>query len=214
MATSRTTARELAAEIGSAQRRSGRRVIVGLAGPPGSGKSTLADTVCAELGDRAVSVPLDGWHLSAEMTRRLGAADRRGAPRTFDASGYLVLLQRLRSQGAFGDPAVVYAPEYRREIEEPVAGAIAVDSRTPIIVTEGNYLLLDRPVWRDVAPLLDLSYYVELDGEERRRRLIGRHMAFGRTREEAARWVERNDERNARLIEAARLPPTRVVPGP
>ncbi len=208
-----TSATELAAEISATQARTGRRVVVGLAGPPGCGKSTLAEAVCAELGERAVAVPLDGWHLSAEMTRRLGAADRRGAPQTFDAAGYLVLLQRIRSQGAFGDPAVVYAPEYRREIEEPVAGAVAVDARTPIIVTEGNYLLLDRPVWRDVRALLDLSYYVELDGEERRRRLIGRHMAFGRTRDQASQWVATNDERNAHLIETECLPPTRVVRG-
>ena len=159
-------------------------------------------------------VPLDGWHLCAALTEQLGAAERRGAPHTFDAAGFIVLLHRIRAQGESGDAATVYAPEYRREIEEPVAGAIAVDHSTPIIVVEGNYLLLDCPGWRDIHPLLDLSYYVELDRQERRQRLVRRHVRFGRTPEEAVRWVETNDEPNARLIEDRRLGPSRVIPGP
>jgi pantothenate kinase len=214
VATDPVTAAELADEIRGAQTRAGGRVIVGFAGPPGCGKSTLTEAVCAELDGRAVSVPLDGWHLSAELTRRLGAAERRGAPQTFDASGYVALLERIRAQGATGDPVVVYAPEYRREIEEPVAGAVAVHARTPIVLTEGNYLLLDQPVWRDVRPLLDLAYYVEIDDEERRRRLVGRHVAFGRTSEDAVAWMETNDDLNARLVETERLRPDRIVRGP
>ena len=61
------------------------------------------------------------------------------------------LLQRLRDQRSGGD--IVYAPEFRREIEEPVAGAIAVLPQTQLVITEGNYLLL----WPAAAALLDLS---------------------------------------------------------
>lgn len=207
----RSSVEELAGEIAATSERVGGRIMVGFAGPPGCGKSTVAAAVCAELGERAVLVPLDGWHLSARMTERIGAAQRRGAPHTFDVAGFVVLLQRIRAQGGSGQEDTIYAPEYRREIEEPVAGAIAVEDRAPIVVIEGNYLLLDCPGWRDIRPLLDLAYYIHLDGEERRRRLVGRHVAFGRTPDEAARWVETNDEPNARLIEDNRLGPDRVV---
>ena len=214
MPVERLSVASLAAEISAARRDAGGRIIVGFAGAPGSGKSTLAEQVCAELGDQAVLVPLDGWHLSAGLTADLGASDRRGAPDTFDVTGFLVLLRRIRAQGDFGDGPTIYAPQYRRDLEEPVAGAVAVDVATPIVVVEGNYLLLDRPVWRDIHPLLDLSYYVRLDAEERRRRLIRRHVEFGKSTPEATAWVETSDERNARLIERELLPPNRFVSAP
>lgn len=204
----------LAAEIRAARREAGGRIIAGFAGPPGSGKSTLAEHVCAELGDEAVLIPLDGWHLSAGLTKDMGASQRRGAPDTFDVAGFLVLLRRVRAQSNFGDGPTIYAPEYRRDLEEPVAGAIAVDVDTPIVVVEGNYLLLDCPVWREIQPLLDLSYYVQLDNEERLRRLIRRHVEFGKSFSEATTWVETSDELNARLIEQKLLQPSRFVQAP
>ena len=102
----------------------GERRILGIAGPPGGGKSTVARAVVAELGERARLVPMDGFHLAQAELVRLGRRDRMGAPDTFDAAGYAALLQRLH-----GDEPVVYAPEFRREIEEPIAGAIAVPAR-------------------------------------------------------------------------------------
>ena len=115
----------------------GERRILGIAGPPGGGKSTVSRAVVAELGELARLVPMDGFHLAQAELVRLGRRDRMGAPDTFDAAGYAALLARLR-----GDEPVVYAPEFRREIEEPIAGAIAVPRTTPLVVTEGNYLLL------------------------------------------------------------------------
>src|SRR5687767_13420188 len=124
----------------------GTRTILGIAGPPGGGKSTVARAVVAELGDQARLVPMDGFHLAQAELVRLGRRDRMGAPDTFDAAGYAALLRRLRS-----DEPVVYTPEFRREIEEPIAGAIAVPNSVPLVVTEGNYLLL----WPEIKPLLD-----------------------------------------------------------
>src|SRR3954449_6342466 len=111
----------------------GKRRILGIAGPPGGGKSTVARAVVAELGDAARLVPMDGFHLAQAELVRLGRRDRMGAPDTFDAAGYAALLARLR-----GEDAMVYAPEFRREIEEPIAGAIAVAHQVPLVVTEGN----------------------------------------------------------------------------
>lgn len=184
------------------------RHIVGLMGPPGAGKSTLAARIVAHFGAQAQIVPMDGYHLANSELERLGRRGRKGAPDTFDAWGYVALLQRLRQQGP---DEVVYAPEYRRTLEEPVAGAIAIAPTTRLLVTEGNYLGLDTGAWAGVAPLLDELWYVEVDDTLRRQRLTARHVQFGRTPEDAARWVEVTDEPNARLIASTRARAQGVV---
>src|SRR3954462_5722674 len=171
----------------------GQRRILGIAGPPGGGKSTVARTVVAALGDDARLVPMDGFHLAQAELVRLGRRDRMGAPDTFDSAGYAALLKRLG-----GEEPVVYAPEFRREIEEPIAGAIAVPRAVALVVTEGNYLLL----WPEIKPLLDEAVYVQTDEELRVQRLIQRHIEFGKTPEYARAWVTRSDERNAELVAA------------
>jgi pantothenate kinase len=128
-----------------------RRTILGIAGPPGGGKSTLAQTVVAAVGSAAVLVPMDGFHFAQAELVRLGRRDRMGAPDTFDALGYIALLRRLRDRSE----EVVYAPEFRREIEEPIAGAISVPRAASLVVTEGNYLLVPEEPWAGVRPLLD-----------------------------------------------------------
>src|SRR5437868_8578047 len=130
----------------------GRRAMLGLVGAPGAGKSTVAQALADHFGSRAQVVPMDGFHLAQSELVRLGRAGRKGAPDTFDSAGYVALLRRIRSQ-SHGE--LVYAPEFRREIEEPVAGAIAVEPGTPLIVTEGNYLLLQSDAWSGVRALLD-----------------------------------------------------------
>ena len=187
----------------------GRRKLLGLAGAPGSGKSTLAQAIAAALPGQAQVVPMDGFHLAQAELERLGRAGRKGAPDTFDAAGFVALLRRLRAQ-APGDPAV-YAPAFRRELEEPIAGAIAVASDTRLLITEGNYLLLDEGPWAEVAPLLDACWYVEVDETRRLEWLVQRHVQFGRNRSEALAWVATSDEPNARRIEATRTRAQRVL---
>jgi pantothenate kinase len=179
----------------------GRRKLLGLVGAPGSGKSTVAQALLDALPGRAQVVPMDGFHLANAELRRLGSAGRRGAPDTFDGAGYVALLRRLRTQPA-GE--TVYAPEFRREIEEPVAGAIAVRPDTALVITEGNYLLLEEGPWAGVAPLLDEVWYVEVDERLRTERLLRRHQQFGRSLEAAQAWVAQTDEPNARRIAATR----------
>ncbi len=179
---------------------SGPRRLLGLAGPPGSGKSTLAARLVAQLGPLAALVPMDGFHLAQAELERLGRADRKGAPDTFDAAGYVSLLRRLRDQ----EPdETVYAPVFRREIEEPVAGAIPVPPEVRLVVTEGNYLLLEGP-WAPVRGLLDQSWFIATPDAARLDWLLARHMAFGRSREAALAWIAATDTPNARLIEATR----------
>ena len=177
-----------------------RRAIVGVAGPPGGGKSTLARAVVDAAGASAVLVPMDGFHLAQAELRRLDRRDRIGAPDTFDALGYIALLRRLRDR----TEEVVYAPAFRREVEEPIAGAIAVAREVAVVVTEGNYLLVSEDPWAGVRPLLDECWYVELDEATRLRRLIQRHVDFGKTPEAAHAWVHRSDQANAAVVAATR----------
>lgn len=187
---------------------SGRRCLLGLVGAPGAGKSTLAAALQQQLGALAQVVPMDGFHLANAELQRLGLAKRKGAPETFDSAGYVALLRRLRDQQPHER---IYAPEFLRELEEPIAGAIGVDARTRLVITEGNYLLLEQGHWAEVAGLLDAVWYVEPDEPLRLERLLRRHMAFGRSEQAARDWIASTDEPNARLIEASRLRADRVL---
>jgi pantothenate kinase len=180
--------------------RAGGRRLLGVAGAPGSGKSTVASALVAALGADAVLVPMDGFHLAGAELRRLGRADRKGAPDTFDAAGYVALLRRLRARS----PEVVYAPTFDRHLEEPLAGAVPVPPDVPLVVTEGNYLLHDDAGWAPVRAELDEVWFVDVDDALRVERLIRRHVEHGRTPEAAREWVLRSDEANARLVAATR----------
>lgn len=180
----------------------GRRVLLGLTGPPGAGKSTLAEALAAHFGARAQIVPMDGFHLANAELLRLGRAGRKGAPDTFDAAGYVALLARVRAQRP-GD-APVYAPAFHREIEEAVAGSIPIQPETTLLIAEGNYLLFDEGDWAGVRPLLDACWYVGGDDDLRVQRLVARHEAFGRSPADARAWVAGTDEPNARRIAATR----------
>lgn len=178
----------------------GRRALLGITGEPGAGKSTLGVTLAAALSDDAVVVPMDGFHLAQSRLTELGRVDRKGAPDTFDAWGFIALVRRL---AADSEP-IVYAPEYRRELHNGVAGAIPVRRSTPLVVVEGNYLLLDEEPWCRLRELMTETWYVDVDEGLRMRRLVARHERFGKSHEAAVAWAAGPDERNAVLIRATR----------
>lgn len=176
-----------------------RRVIVGIAGPPGAGKSTLAESVVAAFDD-AVYLPMDGFHLADVELRRLGRLHGKGAIDTFDSHGYLALLQRLRAQPSH----IIYAPGFDRDIEQPIAASIPVGPDARLVVTEGNYLLDDDEPWPSVRALLSETWFIDVPRDERHRRLVARHIEFGKSPEQAEAWVRDVDERNADRIEKSR----------
>ena len=176
------------------------RALIGIAGPPGAGKSTLAERLVTAVGPAAAWVPMDGFHLADAALDRLGLRARKGAPETFDGWGYLALLRRLAVET--GHP--VWAPDFERTLEQPVAGRIPVGPEVRLVVTEGNYLLLDRPPWPQVRAALSEVWYVEADAGVRLERLLARHVEFGKTPAEARAWVAAVDEPNTRLVERGR----------
>lgn len=185
------------------------RRLLGITGAPGAGKSTVAAAVVAAAMGRAVLVPMDGFHLAQEELVRLGRQDRKGAPDTFDAAGFVALLGRIRGQGTGDD--VVYAPRYDRDAGQPVAGSVPVAAAVPLVVVEGNYLLHDDGAWAGVAPLLDACWYLEAAEDVRLERLVARHVTFGKAPAAAQAWALGTDQRNADLVAGTRGRATAVV---
>lgn len=185
----------------------GSRVVLGITGAPGAGKTTIADALAAELagsagsgsGSDVVRVPMDGFHLADRELARLGREQRKGGPDTFDVAGYVMLLRRLHEDR----DEVVYAPCFERDLEQPIAGSIAVPPSVRVVITEGNYLLVDG-AWAAVRPWLTEVWFLEVADGLRRQRLVARHEQFGKPTDLARAWVHGSDERNAEVVAATR----------
>ncbi|MEV0296219.1 nucleoside/nucleotide kinase family protein [Nocardia sp. NPDC050710] len=186
------------------QRGVDRRYVVGITGPPAAGKSTLSvalsNAINAVAPSTAEIAPMDGFHLTNEVLRAEGATDRKGEPDTFDIEGFLTALKQLRSTPV-GEP--VSWPAYERTLHDPVPGAITFTSHTVAIV-EGNYLLLNEPGWGEVATHLDDVWYLDAGTAVIEPRLLDRHLAKGKSLEQARRKVTDSDLQNARLIARTR----------
>ncbi len=180
----------------------GRRLIA-LAGPPGVGKSRLAARLAEQI-EGAALVPMDGFHLDNHLLDRAGIRHLKGAPQSFDAAGFLALIRRLKVEGE-----VIY-PLFDRSRDLSIAGAGRVEADCQTVIIEGNYLLLDQPIWRELAPLWDLSLRLEAPIEILRERLMRRWDELGCSAEEIVLHLK-NDLDNAACVTTQSLPATRVI---
>ena len=177
------------------------RVIIGLIGKPGAGKSSLSKYLLKHLPKETTAlVPMDGYHLSNAQLKTLGRADRKGAPDTFDANGYVELLKRIKTNVS----DKIYFPIFHREIEESIAAEGVVYPHTTLVLTEGNYLLVESDGWGGVAGSLTESWFVDVDNDKRMARLVARHVKYGKNPEAAHAWANGTDQRNAELVETTR----------
>jgi pantothenate kinase len=185
------------------------RAVLGVTGSPGAGKSTLVEALLRRLpAGSAAHVPMDGFHLADVALERLGLRQAKGAPETFDAGGYVALLRRIRADAE----DVIYAPAFERDLEQPLAGAIAVPRTARLVLTEGNYLLLEHDRWAEVRPQLSEVWFCDPDPAVRMAQLMARHVAFGKDPEFAATWIAAVDEKNAVLVDATRSRADLIVP--
>lgn len=202
--------KELIARINNLLTEKDGRVIIGIAGKPGAGKSTLVEFLARNYpGDDCAVVPMDGFHLSNLVLKSLSRDGRKGAPDTFDTQGFISLLRRIRDEKEVS----IYFPIFDRSTEESISAQGVIKPQTRLIITEGNYLLLDSFGWADVKPLLDESWFLEIDDRIRLERLIARHERFGKDSEAARTWAQGSDERNAEKVLSTKFSADVIVAG-
>ncbi len=187
------TIAELAEAIRAKAAKTGR-FMVALAGPPGAGKSTAAADLVARLGAGARAVPMDGFHYDDAVLTARGARNRKGAPDTFDAMGFLHLLRRLRAEDE------VAIPLFDRSLELSRGSADIVGPQDQILIVEGNYLLLTEAPWDQVSGLVDMTVWLDVPEQELDRRLLERWAYYGKTPQEARAWIDGNDMPNIRRV--------------
>jgi pantothenate kinase len=176
----------------------GRRRLVAVAGPPASGKSTLAEDLATQ--DPAFRVvPMDGFHLDNVVLEARGLLARKGSPQTFDAAGFVHLIRRLRTE----DEVVI--PAFDRALDKSINGAAVVGPDVTTVIVEGNYLLLDAPVWRELAALWDYSIQLDVPEDVLRARLMQRWLSYGFSEADALSKAEANDLPNAAFVRAHSL---------
>ncbi|CAB4753243.1 unannotated protein [freshwater metagenome] len=174
------------------------RSIIGIVGKPGAGKSTVVSEIEKRFDPSEVCViPMDGYHLSNEILIELGRRDRKGAPDTFATEAFISLISKVKND----HKSEHRFPIFHREIEASKEDEGIVSSGVKVIVIEGNYLFSEEHNWNGVFPLLDHTWFIEIDNEVRMQRLIARHIKYGKTPGEAEDWSRGSDEANARFIE-------------
>ena len=202
------TAQELADALLASD--DGRRRIVAIVGPPGAGKSTLADLLKERINAArpglADILPMDGYHFDDAVLDARGHRPRKGAPHTFDLDGFRAMLERLKAD----DGRDVAVPVFDRAIEIARAGGRIIPAQARIILAEGNYLLLDEPGWRDLAPLFDLTVTIEVTEAVLVARLTRRWKDLGYTPDMLTEKMEGNDLPNLRLV-LGRSRPAEIV---
>lgn len=188
-----------------------KRVMIALAGPPGSGKSTLAEQlvplVNTQYGsDIATILPMDGFHLDNAILDQQNTRDRKGAPHTFDADGFINLVNRVADASTS-----IIVPVFDRKLDLARAGASTIQTSHQIILVEGNYLLLNQAPWQQLHAVFDYRVYLDVPESVLVRRLTQRWLDHDHTPQQALARAESNDLPNARLVAASRLAADQII---
>jgi len=159
---------------------------------------------------------MDGYHLSRAQLSALPnpehAHARRGAIFTFDGEKFLALVQAVRVPLS-PSSETIYAPSFDHAVKDPKENDIPIAPTTRILIFEGNYLSLNKTPWKEAAELMDELWFVEVDFDVARKRLVPRHVKAGisKTEEEARRRVDENDLVNGEEIVRDRMKVDEVV---
>lgn len=183
--------KEIAAKIDSLPNKN--RKLVAIAGAPASGKTTLAARLLEHYGEDAAVLPMDGFHLDNSVLTRKGLLQRKGAHDTFDAVGFVEVVERVAREEH------VRAPVFDRDADRTRTGAIEI-FRQKIIIVEGNYLLLDRAPWNKLPRYWDLAFWLDVPLETIEARCIARWLDQGFSREAAEKRARENDLVNAQFV--------------
>lgn len=189
----------------------GRRIVVLLAAPPAAGKSTLAALFAAlasQMEDVAAlqDLGMDGFHhyqrYILEHTVEVDGCtvpmkSVKGCPESFDYDRFAQLLKEIKTADRSW-------PFYNRKLHDVEDDVIQVTA--PVVIIEGNYLLLDESPWKELHTLGDHSIFIEAAEPLLRQRLINRKMMGGMPPHEALAFCERSDLRNVKRILTHRLP--------
>ena len=181
------------------------RVLVAIAGPPGSGKSTVGKLLTDLMNKNLMKtslVPMDGFHLDNETLEKSNLLERKGAPETFDIEGFLGLIKELRSKND------IKVPLFDRSTDKVIRDAQIISRDQDYLVIEGNYLLLDRELWRDLSKYWDYKIFIKIEQTVLKSRLIERWLGENLTYSEAEARVVNNDLINANLVNSFKIEPT------
>ncbi|KAF9560285.1 P-loop containing nucleoside triphosphate hydrolase protein [Agrocybe pediades] len=213
------------------------RFVIGIAGIPASGKSTFAQLLTTRVNeiladrrdqgteeettaegtlehDEAILISLDGWHLTREQLNDFPnsqeAHDRRGIHWTFDSAGYVAFLRRLRN---LKNTSTLTAPTFDHALKDPTPDAISIGLYHRIVIIEGLYVFLNIEPWQSGGRLLDERWFLEIDEQEARERIVKRHVLTGVAKDsfEAGWRADENDMPNGKFILENMLDPTRVI---